>query len=317
MEVFLLICGAAAILISQNWSGHLLKEALISPLKISAAVLVAGLLFRKFHSEIYKITDYSLKKIGLKMTLFLTVFALGLASSVITAIVAALILGEIVCAITLKKSTQIKLIIYTCFAISAGSVLTPIGEPLGAIVIEKLRGEPHNADTLFMVRMLWPYILSAILFLSMLAYRLGGEKQPELSHETCEVYPLRDVFIRTLKVYIFVIALIFLGEGLKPVAYKTIYHFPPQALYWVNIISAVLDNATLAAVEVVPAMSVKTLTYLIMSLVLGGGLLIQGNIPNIIVASKLKIKSRQWARTAMPLGLGLLAAYFIILLITV
>jgi predicted cation transporter len=84
-------------------------------------------------------------------------------------------------------------------------------------------------------------------------------------------------------------------------------------LYWINLISAVLDNATLAAIEIVPEMTTKTLIYLLISLMLCGGMLIPGNIPNIISSSKLKIKSTEWAKTAIPIGLALMALYFVVL----
>jgi predicted cation transporter len=50
-----------------------------------------------------------------------------------------------------------------------------------------------------------------------------------------------------------------------------------------------------------------------MGLLISGGMLIPGNIPNIIAAGKLKIRSRTWARYGVPLGLVLLVVYFAIL----
>lgn len=119
------------------------------------------------------------------------------------------------------------------------------------------------------------------------------------------------------KVYIFVVALVLLGEGLQPLAYKTIYHLRPAMLYWVNIVSAALDNATLAAIEIVPDMTERTLKFPLVSLILAGGMLIPGNIPNIICASKLKIKSKEWAKIGVPPGLTLMSLYFAALIIFV
>jgi predicted cation transporter len=42
-------------------------------------------------------------------------------------------------------------------------------------------------------------------------------------------------------------------------------------------------------------------------------MLIPGNIPNIISASKLRISSRSWAKVGVPLGLALMVAYYLIL----
>jgi len=78
------------------------------------------------------------------------------------------------------------------------------------------------------------------------------------------------------------------------------------------MVSAVLDNATLTAAEISPKMTIEQIDFILMGLLISGGMLIPGNIPNIISASKLKIKSREWARLGVPLGLGLMLIYFII-----
>ena len=94
---------------------------------------------------------------------------------------------------------------------------------------------------------------------------------------------------------------------------QTISHLSAGWLYWINTLSAVLDNATLAAIEVTPDISTRTLTFLLMSLIVSGGMLIPGNIPNIICASKLGIKSKEWAKAAVGLGAAVMIAYFVIL----
>jgi predicted cation transporter len=67
---------------------------------------------------------------------------------------------------------------------------------------------------------------------------------------------LGEVFVRAGKVYIFVMALIFLGAGFKPLIDTYLLKLPSQILFWVNMVSAILDNATLAAAEI----GVKVLT---------------------------------------------------------
>jgi predicted cation transporter len=47
---------------------------------------------------------------------------------------------------------------------------------------------------------------------------------------------------------------------------------------------------------------------------IAGGMLIPGNIPNIICANKLTIKSRAWARAGVPLGAVLMMGVFVVLL---
>jgi predicted cation transporter len=89
--------------------------------------------------------------------------------------------------------------------------------------------------------------------------------------------------------------------------------FPGEGLYWVNLVSAVLDNATLAAAEVDPALSIQQIRSALLGLLIAGGMLIPGNIPNIIAAGKLEITSKEWARTGVPLGLAMMLCFFCIL----
>jgi predicted cation transporter len=76
------------------------------------------------------------------------------------------------------------------------------------------------------------------------------------------------------------------------------------------MVSAILDNATLTAAEISPQMHMNQIRAVLMGLLISGGMLIPGNIPNIISAGKLKIRSRTWARYGVPLGLVLLVVYF-------
>lgn len=315
LEAFLFLCGAFAVTVSKMWSGHLVLTALEDPIKITLAVLIAGLLFRKFNKNIQHLTHWAVKKIGLRWTLFLIVFLLGVTSSLITAIIAALILAEVAVMLPLERKGRIKLVTFSCFSIGMGAVLTSIGEPLGTVVLSKLAGEPHNADFFFLIDHLGWFVLGGILFMSGMASSL---RECPICHapgvkEGTDEHSAKSIVVRAAKVYLFVMALVFLGDGLKPLAMQTISHLSANWLYWINMLSAVLDNATLAAIEVTPDISTRTLTFLLMSLIVSGGMLIPGNIPNIICASKLGIKSKEWAKAAFGLGLALMIAYFVIL----
>ena len=317
LEAFLFMCGVFAVTVSNMWSGHLVFMALKDPIKITVAVLVAGLLFRHFNTHLQKLTQKAVRTIGLRWTLFFMVLILGLTSSMITAIIAALILSEVVGMLPLARAGRIKLVIFSCYAIGMGAVLTSIGEPLGTVVISKLSGEPHNAGFFYLIQHLGWLVLGGVLFMAGLAssiredttQRAPGAKSAEMGSDGT----VRGIAARAGKVYLFVMALTFLGDGLKPLALKTITHLSAVWLYWINMLSAVLDNATLAAIEVTPAIDDRTLTFLLMSLVVSGGMLIPGNIPNIICASKLRIKSKEWMKAALGLGVVLMIAYFVIL----
>jgi predicted cation transporter len=126
---------------------------------------------------------------------------------------------------------------------------------------------------------------------------------------------IKDILARTFKVYIFVFALVLLGTGFTPLVEKYLVQASPKLLFWVNIISAILDNATLTAAEISPNMPAPTIQCILMGLLIAGGMLIPGNIPNIICANKLSIKSKEWAVYGAPLGLAIMIIFFIIILI--
>jgi len=122
---------------------------------------------------------------------------------------------------------------------------------------------------------------------------------------------LEDVLKRAGRIYLFVMALLLLGNGLDVMIDHYLVQVPPQILYWVNMLSAILDNATLTASEITPQMSLAQIKAMLMGLLISGGMLIPGNIANIVAANKLNISSREWSRMAVPLGLALMAVYFI------
>lgn len=319
LELFLFLCGVFAVTVSKAWSIALAEEAVTAPIKIAAAVLIAGFLFKIFHSHFQFIMKKTVKLFGFKLSIFLTILMLGIFSSIITAIISALILSQIAVAIPMTRKERIRFVVLSCYAIGMGAVLTSIGEPLGTIVLSKLSGAPHYASFSFLIKHFGIYIFTGVLFSALWAVfakhrnkheDLKAEK--EIEEDNCSN---KEVVIRAAKIYLFVMALVLLGDGLKPLAYKTIAHMHYVILYWVNTISAILDNATLAAIEITPDISIKTLKFLLMGLIVSGGMLIPGNIPNIICASKLKIKSKEWAKTALPFGFLLMSVYFIFLLI--
>jgi len=59
-------------------------------------------------------------------------------------------------------------------------------------------------------------------------------------------------------------------------------------------------------------MPVIQLKSILFAWLISGGMLIPGNVPNIICAGKLKIKSKEWMKYGVPLGLVYLVIYFVI-----
>lgn len=316
LELFLFIMGILATIVSGVLNGELIQEALQDPVNITLAVLVAGLLFRWFQTPIQNGVIAVSRKMPYRLFIALFVIILGLLSSIITAIVAAIILATIVSFLKLDKQSEIRLVVLACFAIGLGAALTPIGEPLSTIVVSKL-----DEDFFYLLKLIGTSVIPAVIIFGILAAIVIKPKDPEEKSESAmtaddetESYP--EIIIRSFKIFLFVMALTFLGAGFEPFIEKYVLGLSPLIMYWINTVSAVLDNATLAAAEVSPAMNQETIKDILMGLLFSGGILIPGNIPNIIASGKLKITSIQWAKVGVPVGLIAMAFYFVIILIT-
>ena len=310
LEIFLFVMGVLSVLVSNQMSMELLLKALEEPFMIAAAVLVFGLLFKKYNENISEAIHRIQQLIPHKVLVFLIVVVLGLISSLITAIIAALFLVEIVGVLKLERKNEIALTIITCFSIGLGSALTPIGEPLATIVVSKL-----GVDFWYLFRNFAIYIIPTVVALGLFAAFFVADKGAEgESTRSGESESYNDVIFRAFNVYLFVMALTFLGTGLKPVIDHFVLGLPSEILYWINMISAVLDNATLAAAEISDKMSTRQITAILMGLLISGGMLILGNIPNIISANKLDIPSKEWAKVGIPLGLTIMMVFSVPLL---
>jgi predicted cation transporter len=336
LEVFLFICGVFAMTISgfvklagteTGWRLEIIEEALTAPLHVGEIfgvpigivqiVLVVGLIIYKWHPPIHNAIRKMTNALSLKVMALILIVVLGLVSSVISAILAAIILVEMVNAIHISRKFKIDLTVIACFSIGLGAALTPLGEPLSTIAVSKLSGPPYYAGFDFLLIMLGIYIFPGILAYGILGMFFIGKVDPKEHEIEGEDYSetLRDVIMRAIKVYVFIAALVLLGDGFKPIIFEYLIQVPSAALYWINMASAVLDNATLAAAEIGPVLSEFQIKSVLMGLLISGGMLIPGNIPNIISASKLGITSKEWARLGIPLGLVTMVVYFVILFV--
>jgi predicted cation transporter len=336
LEVFLFICGIAALTVSSfatlngetfGWSIAIVVEAFTAPVMITTVagipvgivqiVLIMGLIIYFAHNQIHKGIQTLVNKVPLHLLVFCLICGLGLISSIISAILAAIILVEIICALPLGRQEKIGVTVISCFSIGLGAVLTPLGEPLSTIAISKLSGDPYYAGFWFLFDLLAIYVIPGVLAMGVLGVVFLKRQGIPTEGLECKIVRenLRDVIIRAGKVYLFIMALVFLGEGFKPLILEYIVQIPAEGLYWVNTVSAVLDNATLAAAEIEPSLSEIQIKSALMALLIAGGMLIPGNIPNIIAAGKMGITSKEWARYGLPFGFVLMVIFFIILFV--
>jgi predicted cation transporter len=327
LEVFLFVMGLSATIISGALNTNLILEILENKLLyfITFAVLIAGLIFKLLKDRVKGIITNILEKVPLKVFVFLIIVILGLISSMITAIIAALLLVEIVNAMPIDRKNKVNIVIVACFSIGLGAVLTPIGEPLSTIVVSKL-----HADFWYLANILGVYVFPGIILMGILGtFMVEKDKVKikddfeDIDHRHDEDYyfldsniqdeTYREVFRRALKIFIFIFALELLGAGFRVLIDTYIINLDSRLLYFINMISAVLDNATIAAAEISFKMSKIQIESVLMGLLISGGMLIPGNIPNIISAHKLKISSREWAKVGIPVGSALMLLYFVII----
>jgi predicted cation transporter len=196
-----------------------------------------------------------------------------------------------------------------------GAPLTPVGEPLSTIAYAIIQQAPFYGTFWSLFTHLGPFLVPCIVFLAILSTRIIKQEEADPLPDVVKAGEhYKEIVERTCKVYIFILALEFLGAGFKVLIGTIIVTVPYYALYWMNLISAVLDNATLTATEIVSTMTTAQITSAILALVIAGGMLIPGNIPNIIAANKLEIKSKEWARFAVLLVLLMMGACFVAVL---
>lgn len=310
LELFLFIMGLFAVMVSRVLDSNLIIQAIEDPIIIALAVILAGLLFRWLRGPFQKGVLFMSNAIPFRLFIALNVIVLGILSSIITAIVAAIVLVSIVGVLRLDRKSEIRLVIIACYSIGLGAVLTPIGEPLSTIVTSNI-----DADFFYLLRLIGPDIIPGVIAFGILAAVMV---KPTKKVNRLTTIPVMEsyieIVIRGTKVYLFVMALTLLGAGFEPFIEKYLLDMNPLILYWINMVSAVLDNATLAAAEISPVMNDSTIKALLLGLLISGGMLIPGNIPNIIAAGKMNIKSIEWARIGVPIGLISMAIYFVVII---
>lgn len=323
LEIFLFLMGLIAVTIAGILSADLFKHILQNEMLyfITAAVLIAGTIFKFAVNRIRSGVEIVAEKANLPIFLLIIIIVLGLVSSIITAIIASLVLVEIAQALPVERKFKVRFCIISCFSIGLGAALTPIGEPLSTIVVSVL-----NEDFFYLFKTLGIYIIPGVIVMGIFGAIYVGKNAKIISKEQlekealefdCSIEPetYRAIIVRAIKIFLFVVALELLGAGFKPLINTYIIHLDSRMLYWINMISAVLDNATLAAAEISPMMGQEQIVAILMGLLVSGGMLIPGNIPNIISACKLNIGSRDWAKLGVPLGLISLSVYFVVLFV--
>jgi predicted cation transporter len=307
LEVFFLGAGAVASATTGQWGIHLLHAALTEPIPLTIAVLGFGIIAHLLRPALDRAVARLVKSVAPRWIYFTLIIVLGLFSSVITAVVAALILVEAIAVLKLDRHSEATAVVLACFAIGLGAALTPVGEPLGTIATAAL-----NADFWYLIRLLGPLVVTGIVIVGTISLFLPAKYGHSLNADA-HSDSWSEIVIRAAKVYLFVAGLVGLSWGLRPLVDEYISQMPRWALFWMNSVSAIVDNATLTAAEIGPSLTPVQQRSVLMGLLISGGMLIPGNIPNIVAAGRLGITSREWARVGLLAGLPLMAACFLVM----
>lgn len=311
LELFLLLVGAAAVTIIGGWNKNFVYQTLNSPVNVAFIVLVVSVIFNYYSRYIFRVLFVLFKYLEPRYSFAVLVFLLGLTSSIFSVTVAALVLAEVLQVVNLEREQTVKVTVYACYAIGMGAVLLPLAEPLGLVIYNELAAGVHQADFFFMLKHFFWWIVPGIAVMALAAgYTVRHANTQVQLHIREDKEDYKSMLRRTWHIYLFVAALSLISTGLRPFAQSTIAQLSGKILFWANSVSVIIDNATLAAIEVTPNVTVPNLMYMVIGLAAFGSMLIQGNLPNIVAAEKLGIKSREWARVAVPAGLVLMSGYF-------
>lgn len=312
LELFLLSAGLLAVSLSHQWAGSLVSAALLQPLPLTVAVGLGGLASHLSRRRLESALAWAAASTGRPAVVFMLVVGLGMVSALVSAVVAALALAEALALLSLGQKARVGVAVLGCYAIGLGSALSALGGPLAAIVLGRMAGGGPALAPLFLLKLLGGVALPLMgamgLAAAWLARGTDGGPMPR-GGAGREGY--RGIGFRTLKIYAFVAGLVLLGQGFSSVMERLMPSLSNGALFWINASSALLDNATLAAAEVSPGLDPGKLKALLLGLMLAGGMLIPGNIPNIVCAAKLGVRSRDWALWGVPIGLGLMLLIYL------
>jgi len=307
IEIYCLALGVLATLLGTGFTRELILEALHEPVAISVAVIVAALLFGWLRPGLERAFKRLRQRVSRPILTAVSVFVIASISSVITAIVGALVLVEVIGFLHLGGDKRVRVTVGGCFAIGMGAALTPLGEPLSTLAARAL-----DLHFLGLFELLAPWVFPGVIVSSIIAgvFARGEYDEAPAAAQVRQTYGA--IFFQAGKVFAFIAGLVMISSAYGPIANEYVSKMSNDLLFWANTVSAALDNATLVALEV-HSMTLPRAREAILSLLVSGGMLIPGNIPNIVSAGALRIGSASWAKIGVPMGLVMLGIYFAVI----
>ena len=310
VEFFFLVLGLLTAAIMGQFNAALVRGALVEPLSFTAAVLVFGAAFRLSRASLDGLLATAVELLEPRTLCFFLAIILGALAPFITPVVSALVFVEAIALLRRDRAAEISATVFACFAIGIGAGLTPLGLPGIAVVLRSL-----HADFWYLTNLLGPFVAVGIVLAAAPILLLPFDPGEPLTEIRVEDSWNTVLLARPGRVYVFIAGLVALSDGLRPVVNAYVHRVPENLLFWINTLSAVVNNSTLAAIEISPSLSVSQQRAALLGLLISGGMLITGNIPNVVAASRLRISSREWARIGISLGVVLLTLCFAVLLV--
>jgi len=307
IELYCLALGVLATLLGTGFTRELILEALQEPVAISIAVIVAALLFGWLRPGLDRVFERLRRRISQPVLAAASIFVIASISSVITAIVGALVLIEVVGLLHFKGDRRVRVTVAGCFAIGMGASLTPLGEPLSTLAARAL-----DLQFMGLFHLLAPWVFPGVVVSSIVAGAFARGEYDEAPAEAHASQTYGAIFFQAGKVFAFIAGLVMISSAYGPIANEYVSKMSNDLLFWANTVSAALDNATLVALEV-HGMTLPRAREAILSLLVSGGMLIPGNIPNIVSAGAFRIRSAAWAKIGVPMGLIMLGIYFAVI----
>src|SRR5260370_12948054 len=164
LEACFFLLGIIAVTLGGLWGWQLARHAATEPIPITIAVIVAGSLFGLTRERLDRGFVRMRAAMPRSLLTALTILTIGILSSVITAIIAALLLVEMAGLLRLGQDKRDRVVIIGCFAIGFGSALTPLGGPLATLAASAL-----NLPFTGLFNLLIPYVLPGLVAMSILS----------------------------------------------------------------------------------------------------------------------------------------------------
>lgn len=308
--MFLLGVGALAAALSWAFTEALLAEAFLRPLQLCLALLAGALVFSVAHTPFATAARACSRTLGPRAATTASVLAAAALAPFFTGVVAALFLIELLRALPMSLERRREAAVLGVSAVGLTAGLSAVGSPAAAVVLAKLAAAPYATGPWLLFDLAGPWVLSGAVALAMAAGALAGDGS---GAETPPEDPLAlwTVLVMAGRLFAALCGLILLGAGVLPAFTEVLRGVPPWGLYWLNSVSAVLDNGVLAAVEFDPGMLQDQLRFAYCGILAADPLLVIAAAPNLVAAVRLGITPRQWASVGIPAGATLYVCGFL------